>query len=330
MQYRTLGRTGVDVSALCLGTVFYGTYVPADEAIRIVRAAVDRGINFVDTAEIYHRPDYGAAEELLGRALEGRREGVVLATKKRRDPDAFRSGGPADHRLSRHQIVVAIEGSLRRLRTDRIDLYYAHHPDPTVPLEESLRAFDELVRAGKVRYVGLSNYPAWQVVEGLWIAERARLSPVVAVQTLYNLLDRGAERELLAACARYGLAAVPYSPLAGGVLTGKYRPGAAPPPGSRAATFGQAASGRPGHVPVLSQPNLAAAERVGAVASELGLSAAQASLAWLLHQPTVASVIVGASNVAQLDENVSALEVRLDADALARLAAAVEVPLVGV
>jgi aryl-alcohol dehydrogenase-like predicted oxidoreductase len=324
MQYRPLGRTGLEVSPLCLGTVFYGTYVPADEAVRIVHAALDRGVDFFDTAEIYQRPHYGAAEELLGRALEGRRSRVVLATKKRRDPDGYRSGGPGDHRLSRTQIVRAVEGSLRRLRTDHVDLYYAHHPDPTVPLEESLRAFDDLVRAGKVRYAALSNFRGWQVVEALWIAERAGLAPIAGVQTLYNLLDRSAERELLPACAGHGLAVVPYSPLAGGVLTGKYRPGSEPPPGSRAATFGRAATGRPGHVPVLSQPNLAAAERVAAVAAELGMTAAQASLAWLLHQPTVASVIVGASSVAQLEENLSALEPRLDEVALAALAAAAD------
>ncbi|HEY3081059.1 MAG TPA: aldo/keto reductase [Chloroflexota bacterium] len=326
MQYRPLGRTGVDVSALCLGTVFYGSYVPDADALRIVHAALDRGINFFDTAEIYHRPHYGAAEELLGRALEGRRRGVVLATKKRRDPDVYRTGGPGDHRLSRGQIVAAVEGSLRRLRTDHIDLYYAHHPDPTVPIEESLRAFDDLVRTGKLRYVALSNYSGWQVVEALWIAERAGLVPIVGVQTLYNLLDRAAERELLPACARYGLAAVPYSPLAGGVLTAKYGRDGGPPPGSRAATFGHAAAGRPGHVPVLSQPNLAAAERVAALAAELGTTATRASLAWVLHQPAIASVIVGASSVGQLDENLTAFELALDAPALASLAAAADPP----
>ncbi|HZQ98085.1 MAG TPA: aldo/keto reductase [Chloroflexota bacterium] len=322
MEYRLLGRSGVRVSAISLGTVYFGTQVPADAAGEIVRAALDRGVNFLDTAEIYMRPGYGAAEEVLGRALAGRRHEVVLATKKRRDPDQFRSGTPRDHGLSRHQIVEAVEGSLRRLRTDYVDVYYPHSVDPEVDLEVTLRAFDDLLRAGKVRAIGLSNFPAWLTVEALWIADRRGFAPPVCVQTLYNLLDRSAERELAPACQRHSLSLVAYSPLGGGVLTGKYRPDAPVPPDSRAAQVGHRPSGRPGHIPVLDPAYLAAAERLGAVARELGATAGQAAIAWVLRQPAVASVIVGASSVAQLDQNLTALDLRLDAEAEARLAAA--------
>lgn len=156
VEYRLLGGTGMRVSPLCLGSVFFGTAVPQPEADRIVCTALDHGINFVDTAEIYQRPAYGAAEESVGLALRGRRHAVVLATKKRYDPRQFRSGGPSDHGLSRHHIVTAVEQSLRRLRTDYLDLYYPHHVDPDTSLEESLRAFDDLVRAGKVHYIHVS------------------------------------------------------------------------------------------------------------------------------------------------------------------------------
>jgi aryl-alcohol dehydrogenase-like predicted oxidoreductase len=324
VQYRLLGSTGVRVSVISLGTVFYGSQVPAPNAIGIIHAALDRGVNFLDTAEIYQRPAYGAAEEVVGQALQGRRHAVVLATKKRRDPDQFRTETPSDHGLSRHQIVSAVEGSLKRLRTDYIDLYYPHHVDPNVDLEVTLRAFDDLLRAGKVRAIGLSNFPAWLTVEALWIADRRNLERVTCVQTLYNLLERGAERELLPACRRHGLSLVPYSPLAGGVLSGKYDPDRAPPPDSRAATVGYASAGRPGFIPVLSKGNLLASSRIGAVARELGLTPGQAAISWVLHQPNVASVIVGASSIAQLEENLSAADVVLDFETRARLVAAAD------
>jgi aryl-alcohol dehydrogenase-like predicted oxidoreductase len=324
MEYRVLGRSGVRVSPICLGSVFFGTSVPQDEAERIVHAALDHGVNFVDTAEIYQRPHYGAAEESVGRALEGRRHRVVLATKKRYDPAQFRTGGPSDHSLTRHQIITAVEGSLRRLRTDYLDLYYPHRPDPDTALEESLRAFDDLVRAGKVRAIGLSNHPAWQVVEALWIADRHDLSPVVCVQTLYNLLDRSAEAELMPACARHGLSLVPYSPLAGGVLSGKYQAGQPPPPASRAAVFTHTTRGRPGHVPLINERTLGAANRIGEVARELGLTAAQASVAWAAGRPGVASVIFGASRPEQVHENVAGLDRPLSPEEQERLAAAAD------
>lgn len=317
MDYRKLGRNGPSVSALSLGTVYFGSFIPADEATRIIHRALDLGITFIDTAEIYMRPRYNAAEEVVGEALRGRRHQVVLATKKRRDPDAYRNGGPGDHDLSRRQIVAAVEGSLRRLRTDYLDLYYPHSPDPTVPFDETLRALDDLVRSGKVRYVGLSNYPAWRVVQGLWIADRRAYAPPVAAQALYNLLDRGIERDLVPACARFGLGVVAYSPLAGGVLSGKYGADAAQlPPESRAARVGHAQGGRPGHIPVLSPRNLDVAQRLARIAAARGLSPPSLAIAWVLYQPGIASTIVGASTIAQLEANVAAESLRLDGETL--------------
>ncbi len=324
MRYRWLGRSGVRVSTICLGSVFFGTLVSEDDSVQIVHAALDRGVNFIDTAETYQRPQYGVAEETIGKALVGRRHEVVLATKKRYDPGAYRTGKPTDHNLSRHQIVRAVDESLRRLQTDYIDLYYPHHVDPNTALDESLRAFDDLVRSGKVRALGLSNYASWQLVEVLWIAEREHLTPVVCVQTLYNLLERGVERDLIPACLRHGISMVPYSPLAGGVLTGKYRHGQPPPSDSRAATFAHNTSGRSGHIPLLSDRNLIAAERLTAFAPAIGLNAGHASLAWLLHQPTIASVIVGPSSVKQIIDNCAAADLTLTSEQATSIADAIE------
>lgn len=320
MDYRLLGRTGVRVSALCLGTVYFGSQTPEAEAIRVVHAALDLGINFIDTAEIYMRPHYGAAEATLGRALQGRRHRVVLATKKRYDPTPFRAGGPDDHGLARHQIIVGVEGSLRRLGTDYIDLYYPHHVDPEVAPEVWLRAFDDLVRTGKVRAIGLSNFPAWRMIETLWTADRRHLTPPACVQTLYNLLDRDAERELAPACQAYGLSLLPYSPLAGGVLTAKYGPTGAAPLDSRAARVGHRDAGRPGHIPVLSERNLTVARALADLADACRATPAQLGIAWLLGQPLVASVIFGASSVAQLEENSRAADLPLDDATRERLA----------
>ena len=321
MEYRTLGRTGLRVSSLCLGTVYFGTQVDEQEARRIINRALDLGVTFLDTAEIYMRPRYGISEDIVGRALAGRRHDVVLATKKRYDPAAYRTGTSSDHGLSRQQIITAIEGSLRRLRTDYVDLYYPHHVDPSVPFEESLGAFDDLVRSGKVRYVGLSNYPAYKIVRSLWIADARGFVPVACAQSLYNLLDRGAERELIPACQRFGLGLVPYSPLAGGVLSGKYGGSIDEiPSGSRAARGGYVVRGRPGHIPVLSERNVAIAHRLAAVAAEYGETAARLAVAWVLHQPAVTSTILGASAVDQLEQNVGAADIRLDQSTLAAIA----------
>lgn len=320
MEYRLFGRTGLRVSAISLGTVYFGSQIAADESVRIIHRALDQGINFVDTAEIYMRPAYGAAEAVVGKALAGRRGEVVLATKKRYDPRQFRTGGPGDHGLARQQIAAALEASLRRLNTDYVDLYYAHQPDPDVPLEETLRAFDDLVRAGKVRYIGLSNHPTWQAIQALWVADRRGLAPLAGIQVLYNLLDRQIESELVPAVDQFNLGLVAYSPLAGGVLTAKYGPGSQPlPPASRAARVANRAEGRPGHIPVLSDRNREVARRLAAFAAERGETAARLAIAWVLGQPAVTSTIMGASTVEQLDANLSAADLRLSAEYLAEL-----------
>src|SRR5579859_3853313 len=208
MEYRLLGQTGMQVSALCLGTAFYGSLTPVDESIRLIHHAVDMvGINFVDTANTYgnRRFDYDGVprdrpvvEEIVGRALQGRRHEVVLATKCGEPVGT----GPNDGGLARRHIMVQVETSLRRLGTDYIDLYYPHHPDPQTPIDQTLRAFDDLVRQGKVRYVGLSDYNAWQVIEALWVADRHNLETPACVQTLYNLFYRADERELMPACRK--------------------------------------------------------------------------------------------------------------------------------
>src|SRR2546423_8156612 len=228
MEYALLGSTGVKVSRICVGTATFGVAPSERDADRIVHAALDLGINFFDTADVYgntpifDRP--GAppadqrepAEQILGRALTGRRGDVVIASK------SCEAIGPGvnDRGLSRRHIMQQVENSLRRLGTDYIDLYYAHNPDPDTPLEQTLSAYDDLVRQGKLRYVGLSNHPAWQLAYALWIADDRRLHAPVCVQVKYNLIDRAAERELAPACLQFGLSIVPFAPLHGGLLAG--------------------------------------------------------------------------------------------------------------
>ncbi len=226
MQYSVLGSTGVKVSRICLGTATFGVAPTAQDADRVVGAAIDLGINFVDTADVYgnmpvfDRPgapaaaDREPAEQILGRALRGRRDEMVIATKS----NGIVGLDINDRGLSRRHIIRQVETSLRRLETDYIDLYYAHDPDPDTPLEQTLAVYDDLIRQGKIRYVGLSNHPAWQVTQALWIADDRRLQAPVAAQVKYNLIDRAAERELAPACQQFGLSIVPYAPLHGGLL----------------------------------------------------------------------------------------------------------------
>ena len=207
MEYRTLGRHGVKVSRLCLGTMMFGGPTSEEESIRIIHRALDLGINFIDTADMYTG---GASERITGKAIRDRRDQVVLATKVRYPV----GDGPNDSGLSRYHIFNAVEASLRRLGTDHIDLYYLHLPDYETPLEESLSAMDDLVRQGKVRYIGCSNFYAWQICKGLWISDRRGWAPFACVQPLYNIVNRDAEVEVLPLCAEEGLGVVTYSPLA--------------------------------------------------------------------------------------------------------------------
>ncbi|MDT0170932.1 aldo/keto reductase [Pseudarthrobacter sp. BRE9] len=322
MRYSTLGRTGVKVSRICLGTATFGVAPAPEEADRIVGAALEIGINFIDTADVYgntpvfDRPgappaaDREPAELILGRALRRRRDDVVIATK---------SSGPAgpgvnDRGLSRRHIIRQVEASLRRLGTDYIDLYYAHHPDPDTALEQTLGVYDDLIREGKIRYVGLSNHPAWQVTHALWIAEDRRHHAPVAAQVKYNLIDRAAERELVPACEHFGLSIVPYAPLHGGLLADLRVL-------ERSIAGDQRFAG-PGFPP----QEIAIAREVDRLSREWGLEPYQASLAWLLSRPGVASAIVGAENTGELRANASAADIDLHVDQLSALTALTSAP----
>jgi aryl-alcohol dehydrogenase-like predicted oxidoreductase len=285
-----------------MGTVTFGRTADEAESNAILRRAFELGINFVDTADVYNG---GLTEETLGRALRGKRHDVVLASKV-----CGRVGpGPNDAGLSRRHIMDSVEGSLRRLQTEYLDLYQAHALDPDTPIEETLRALDDLVRQGKVRYIGCSNFAAWQVCEALWVAGRCNLVPFAAVQPRYNLLDRAVERELLPCCRHFGLAVLSYSPLMRGLLTGKYGRGQAPPVGQRLTDVGD--YGR-----FLTERHFVLIERLSAWAQARGRTLGQLAHAWLLVNAAVTSVIVGARAVQQLDEHAPGFDWKLSAGEL--------------
>ena len=319
MEYRSLGRSGLKVSTLCLGTMTFGEAdersfmheVGCDEAtaFEIMNRALEAGINFFDTADVYGQD--GLTERVIGAWFDKdrRRDEVVLATKFR-----FRMGqGPNGTGASRRRIMRTVEESLQRLKTDRIDLYQVHMQDVETPEEETLRALDDLVRQGKVLYIGCSNYAAYRMVESLMTSERWGISRFVSHQAQYSLLIRDLEREHVPAAARFGVSHLPWSPLAGGFLSGKYTRDAAPPSGARLdkwkeryARFDDPRSWR-------------IIDAVHAVAAEHQTTAAAVSLAWLLHKPTVASVIFGAGAVVQLEDNLKAVELRLSDAEVAQL-----------
>lgn len=294
MEQRRLGTSGLVVSEIGLGGNTFGATVDGEEAIATIQAAIEQGITFIDTADVYSQ---GRSEELVGKAVIGRRETVVIATKHGIQLDA----GPHAGGLSRRWIVQATEDSLRRLGTDYIDLLYAHRPDPHTPLEESLRAYDDLVRSGKVRYLGASNYRAWEVAYGVGISKELKLDRWVAVQNRWNLLDGLDSPELEQAAEFLGIGVIPYTPLASGILTGKYARGAEPEAGTRFADLA-AIRGR------LTDDKVARAERVKTWAEERGHTAAEAAIAWLLAHPVVSSVIAGARKPEQLAANIAAAE----------------------
>ncbi|HYY80675.1 MAG TPA: aldo/keto reductase family protein [Actinomycetes bacterium] len=314
MEYRRLGASGVKVSEIGLGSwLTYGVGVDAEVARRCVAAALDLGVTFFDTANAYGR---GAAEQVVGEALAGQdRSSYVLATKV-----FFPMGdGPNDRGLSRKHVFEQCHASLRRLGTDYIDLYQCHRYDDETPLDETLRVLDDLVRQGKVLYVGVSGWSAEQIADALAVADDLGLDRLVANQPEYSILERRIEDEVLPLCDREGVGQVVWSPLAQGVLTGKYRKGEPPPPGSRAASRRMGMFvGR-----FLVDEVLDAVERLRAIADEAGMTLAQLALAWVLRQPGVASAIVGASRPEQLAENCAAAGRRLDADELAAIDKAV-------
>jgi 1-deoxyxylulose-5-phosphate synthase len=305
MVHRLLGRTGVRVSPLCLGTLNFGGPTPDEEAIRITHAALDAGINLVDTANTYHG---GRSEEAVGKALAGRRDRVVLATKVH-----GRTGdGPNDAGNSRLQILRACEASLRRLGTDYIDLYQVHRPSPEIPIDETLGALTDLVRAGKVRYIGCSTHPAWMVMEALAVSERRGFARYVSEQPPYNLLDRRIENELLPLAARYDLAILPWAPIAQGVLAGRYPAGEPLPADSRAARQPDSIYSRR-----VTPRGIEAGGRFGLVAREAGLPPARLALLWCKDQPGVTSPIVGPRTFAQLEDLLPVLDLSLSDEARA-------------
>jgi aryl-alcohol dehydrogenase-like predicted oxidoreductase len=296
MNYRLLGNTGLKVSPLCLGTMMFGGPTNETESIRIIHRAIDDGINFIDTANMYVK---GESERIVGKAIGDRRDKVVLATKVR----VAVGTGANDAGCSRLHILREVENSLRRLGLDHIDLYYLHQYDYEAPLEESLRALDDLVRHGKVRYIGCSNYYAYQVVEGLWIADRRGLERFACVQPLYNIVNRDVEVELMPMCRAFGVGVVPYSPLARGVLTGKYRPGESFPEDSRAARKDKRIQETE-----LREESFVIAQKLAELAKRKGVPLGQFSLAWVIANPVVTSAIIGPRTMEQYEDNRKALD----------------------
>jgi aryl-alcohol dehydrogenase-like predicted oxidoreductase len=310
MQIRRLGRTGLKVTPLCLGTMTFGHQADEATSFAILDKAAAAGINFLDTADAYPVPPdpatAGRTEEITGRWLKGRRGSFVLATKCR-----IRVGtGPNDEGLSRRHVLKAAEDSLRRLGTDYLDLYQAHAPDPDTPIDETLRAFDDLVRSGKVRYVGCSNYPAWQVALALGLSERHGWSRFDCVQPRYNLLYREIEAELLPLCQYAGVGVIAYNPLAGGFLSGKYRSLEAPPAGTR---FTLGKTGDLYRERYWQQAQLQAVERLRQFFEPRRKSLVTVAVAWVMTQPGVTSAIIGASRPEQLDASLAAVDILLDA-----------------
>jgi 1-deoxyxylulose-5-phosphate synthase len=316
MRHIRLGRTGLSVSRLCLGTMTFGLQCDEPASIGILDRAAAGGITFLDTADVYplggSLGTVGRSEEILGRWLDGRRHDFVIASKCY----GAMSDRPWDRGNSRKHVLDAIEGSLRRLRTDYVDLYQLHHPDPETPLDESLRALDDVVRAGKARYIGCSNFFAYQVARALGRSEVLRLARFDSVQPRYNLLFRQIERELLPLCREEGIGVIPYNPLAGGFLSGKHRREAGPTAGTRF-TLGSAA--RRYQERYWHEREFATVEALRPLAAQAGMSMAQMAVAWVLAQPAVTAPIVGASRPEQLDDVLAAVEKGLDADLGARL-----------
>jgi aryl-alcohol dehydrogenase-like predicted oxidoreductase len=292
MRYRRLGRSGLKVSVVGLGTNNFGRKLDEAGSLRVLNAALDRGINFIDTADVYGA---GASEEIIGKALRRRRREAIIATKfgMSMGDGPYRTGG------SRLYIRRAVEDSLRRLQTDYIDLYQMHRYDPDTPLDETLATLDDLVHEGKVRYIGNSNYSGWQIADADWTARTHHWSPFVSAQNRYSLLDRSVEREVIPACERFGLGMIPWGPLASGMLTGKYRRNEAPPEGSK---FSNTTIGER----FLTPENFDRVEALERFAGERSISLLQVAFGGLAAQPAVTSVIAGATTPEQVEANVKA------------------------
>jgi aryl-alcohol dehydrogenase-like predicted oxidoreductase len=306
MRYMQLGRTGVMVSQLCLGTMNFGSRTPENEAACMIDQAIDSGLNFIDTANIYGEAKEGAGrgEEIIGKALSrnNRRNRIILATKVGLSMDA---DDPNSTGLSRRHIIAECEASLTRLCTDYIDLYQLHRPSPGIPIDEILRVLDDLIHSGKVRYIGTSQFSAWQIMEALWSSDRLGLNRLVTEQPFYNMIDRSIENDLIPMAQNYGLAILPYSPLDGGILTGKYQRGIPYPEDSRF-TFnkwtGVWDTDLTNHVfdliDVLTE-----------IARDKNCTISQLALAWTMSQPGITSVVIGPRTQIQLADNIGAINV---------------------
>ena len=309
MKYRPLGATGVQVSALCLGTMMFGEWgnPDHDDSIRIIHRALDEGINFVDTADVYSA---GESEEIVGKALKGRRDDVVLATK-------FHGvmGEDPNHRgNSRRWIFQEVENSLRRLQTDWIDLYQVHRPEPDTDIDETLGALTDLVRAGKIRYFGSSTFPAWQIVEAQWVAERRGRERFVCEQPPYSILVRSIEADVLPVCERHRLAVIPWSPLGSGWLSGRYRKGVE--------TTSRRAERIPARFDLLlpeNQRKLDVVEQLAVLAEEAGLTLIELALAFVLRHPAVTAPIIGPRTMEHLESQIGATDIQLTDEVLDRI-----------
>lgn len=307
MEYRRFGNSGMKVSALGLGTNTFGTFADEQTAAAIIDRAIEVGVNFIDTADIYGKR--GRSEEYIGKALKGKRDKVIILSKF----GMVMGDGPNEKGGSRYHVMRAVEASLRRLQTDYLDVYLLHRPDPDTPIEETLRALTDLVQAGKVRYIGCSNFAAWQLCDALWTSRLHNLPSFVAVESQYNVFERHIEYDLVPCCERYGVGVIPWAPLAGGVLTGKYRKGEAPPPGTRLAgpTYGSSHQ--------IKEENWSKLPQLESFARDRGHTMAELALAWLLAHPFIPTVIAGARKPEQVESNARAVEWKLTEAELAEL-----------
>lgn len=304
MKYGTLTGTGAKVSRICLGTMTFGGQVDESESIRMVHRALDAGVNFVDTADVYTG---GASETIVGKALKGKRNGVVLASKVGNQVGPYKL---KDNGLSRWHVIHGVEACLKRLDTDCLDICYLHRPDYGTPLEESLAAFDHLVHQGKVIYVGMSNYAAWQVCQAQWICDRRDFSPPVVTQNVYNLVTRGIEQEFLPFCREMNIGVTVYNPLAGGLLTGKHSRDKSPTEGTRFQL------NKEYHGRYWLDSNFDALAELAEIAKQAGKKPVELALQWLAAQDVVDSIIIGFSKMEHLDENLSAWEGELSDETL--------------
>jgi aryl-alcohol dehydrogenase-like predicted oxidoreductase len=313
IEHRKLGATGVSVSPLCLGAMMFGAWGNTDheDSIAIIHAALDAGINFIDTADVYSR---GQSEEIVGKALAGaRRDSVVLATKahgKMHDDDPNQFGN------SRRWLIKEVENSLKRLKTDWIDLYQIHRPESDTDIDETLAALSDLVHAGKVRAIGSSTFPAWQIVQAQWAAEKRGRERFMCEQPPYSMLIRSAEKDVLPVCEQYGMGVIPWSPLAGGWLSGRYNKGGDSPADSRRAQMlpSRYDMSLPGN-----QAKLEAAQALGELAQEAGLTLIEMALGFVTTHPAVSAAIIGPRTMEQLESQLPALETKLSADVLDRI-----------